>query len=298
MERLRQLMATDIPFARDDAHRLLPAMIACLVGFAALLFAASLSLNNTLDAQSSQVIGRLQVEVPRARANEKGVMENVMALLERTPGVEEVALLTDSQLQSMLKPWLGDDIALDELDVPMMIDVKTTVKKRASTVDVDALERALRVIDKNIRLSDRGPLVNNVAQATSLLQYLIIFIALLLLACVIGMIVLVSKTNLRLHFKTVSLLHMFGATDDYILRQFQKNSVALAGRGAIIGTICAMVIFVTTVILSLRLKSALMPEISFHFSHVLLFIALPVLTAAIAFAATRATVKTMLGHMH
>lgn len=298
MNRLRQLMATDIPFARDDAHRLLPAMIACLVGFAALLLASALSINNTLADQSREVIGRLQVEVPRSRADNKGMMENVMALLERTPGVEEVALLTDSQMQAMLKPWLGDDIALDELDVPLMVDVKTAVRKRASTVDFEALARALRVIDKDIRLSDRGPWVNNVAQATALLQGLVIFIALLLLACVIGMIVLVAKTNLRLHFKTVSLLHMFGATDDYILRQFQKNSVSLAGRGAFIGTLCAMVVFVTVVILSLRWHSPVVPEIDLQFSHVLVFLALPLLTAAIAFAATRLTVKSMLEHMH
>ncbi len=298
MNRLRQLLATDIPFARDDAHRLLPAMIACLVGFAALLLASALSINHTLADQSRDVIGRLQVELPRARADHKNMTENVIALLERTPGVEEANLLTDAQMQALLKPWLGDDIALDELSVPVMINVRTAVKGDRSVVDLEALQAALTDIDKDILLDDRGPWVAHVAQATALLKALVVAIALLLLACVLGMIVLVAKTNLRLHFKTVSLLHMFGATDEYILRQFQSNSAVLAGRGACIGTAAGLAVFLLAVILSLRWHSPLVPEISLTMAHGLLFLLLPLLTASIALVATRLVVKSMLEHMH
>jgi len=296
MNFFRQLGASDIPFARDDAHRLLPVMIACLTAFAALLLSVSLSINSTLDAQSRDAIGMLQVEVPRGKA--EASLTSITNEIKRTPGVTEVAVLTNAQMEDLLKPWLGENFALADLPVPVLLDVRTVVEKGKTKVDVGALKRALAKIDNGIRVEDRGPWVAHVAKASALLQALVVVVALTLLACIIGMIVLVSKTNLRLHFKAVSLLHMFGATDEYILRQFQWNSAWLAGRGAAAGVIAAGIVFFTGVILSLRWESAVLPQIHFTFAHGVMFVLLPILTAMISLVATRLTVQSMLEHMH
>lgn len=297
MRTFRQLMASDIPFARDDAHRLLPVMVACLMAFAALLLSMALSINSALDNQSRDAIGMLQVEVPRNKSDDRTI-ESVRSELVKTTGITEVVVLTTSQMEGLLKPWLGTNFALNDLPVPVILDVKTDVRDGKTAVDLEALKRSLGKIDNGIRIDDRGPWVMHVAKATALLQALVVFVALLLLGCVIGMIVLVSKTNLRLHFKAVSLLHMFGATDEYILRQFQWNSAWLAGRGAAAGVLAAAIIFLGAVILSMRWESAVLPEIHFTLTHVAVFIFLPVLTAMIALVATRLTVQSMLEHMH
>ena len=290
-------MASDIPFARDDAHRLLPIMVACLMAFAALLLSMALSINNALDTQSRDAIGMLQVEVPRNKSDER-TLETIRSEIAKTTGVTEVSILTTSQMEGLLKPWLGTNFALNDLPVPVILDVKTDVRDGKTAVDLDALQRTLGKIDNGIRLDDRGPWVMHVAKATSLLQALVVFVALLLLGCVIGMIVLVSKTNLRLHFKAVSLLHMFGATDEYILRQFQWNSAWLAGRGAAAGVFAAALVFLGAVVLSMRWESAVLPEIHFTLTHLAVFVFLPILTAMIALVATRLTVQSMLEHMH
>lgn len=292
-----QLGTSDIPFARDDAHRLLPVMIACLTAFAALLLSIALSINTTLDARSRDAIGMLQVEVPRTKADT--ALNAITDEIKRTKGVTSVAVLTNAQMEALLKPWLGTNFSLADLPIPVLLDVRTTVDNDHTTVDVDALQRTLTTkYDSAIRIDDSGPWVAHVAKASALLQALVVFIALTLLACVIGMIVLVSKTNLRLHFKAVSLLHMFGATDEYILRQFQWNSAWLAGRGALAGVIFAGIIFCTGVILSMRWESAVLPQINFTLAHGVVFAVLPVLTAMISLVATRLTVQSMLEHMH
>lgn len=298
MGRFRQFVAADIPFARDDAHRLLPAMIACLIGFAALLFSVALSINHAVSRQSQSVIGVVQVEVPRARAEDKTAMASILSVLSATQGVEQVEVLGKAQMETLLKPWLGTDFALGELPLPVILDVKTTVSGGKSQLDTESLKRGLARIDGTIRVEETGPWVAQVAHATGLLQLVVIVMALLLLGCVVGMIVLVAKTNLRLHFKTVNLLHLFGATDDYILRQFQFNSAWLALRGAFAGVLLAWLVFSLAVILSARWESPVFPAIGFSVMHVLLFVALPLVTAAIALAATRASVRVMLRHMH
>lgn len=295
MERLKELLASDIPFARDDAHRLLPAMVACLVGFAALLLALAVSLSNSVSLQARDVTGVLQIEIP---ADAQSAVDNAAALTRKTPGVREVTVLRQRDMESLLKPWLGDGFTLDELPVPTLLDVKTDVKDNRSVVDLDALKTELKQINKNIRMEDRGPWVQQMTRATGLLKGLVLLVAFLLLGCVTGMIVLVARTNLKLHFKAVSLLHMFGATDDYILRQFQWNNASLAGRGALAGSLLAGLIFTAWVVLSHRWESPVLPPVSFSFGHILTFVLLPVATATIAFAATRLTVQSMLRHMH
>ncbi len=298
MNRLRRLISSDIPFARDDAHRLLPAMIACLTGFAALLLAVSICLTHGLSDRSHEVIGVLQVEVPRARANDNTYMQIVKDALTQTAGVEGITVIGQTQMEGLLKPWLGEDFSLADLPVPVILDVKTAVKDDETTVDLAALRATLSKIDTNIRIEDRGPWVGHMVKAVALLQGLVVVVALLLLLCVLGMIVLVARTNLRLHFKTVSLLHMFGATDEYILRQFQWNNAWLTARGAFFGVVFAAGIFVTAVILAARWDSPVIPHISISAMHVVMFIILPIFTAMIALVATRLTVQSMLENMH
>ncbi len=298
MNPIRRLIASDIPFARDDAHRMLPTMIACLTGFAALLLAVAICLSSALASQSNQVVGMVQVELPRSKAADENFMSTVKAELDRTAGVESVTVIGERQMEGLLKPWLGDDFALADLPLPVMLDVKTAVKGRESAVDVVGLRKALAKIDTNIRIEDRGPWVNHMVRAMTLLQSLAVIVAVLLVACVVAMIVLVARTSLRLHFKTVSLLHMFGATDEYILRQFQWNNAWLAARGALGGVIFAGLIFAFAVVLTARWQSPVIPQIEVSIAHPLLFVALPLVTALVALFSTRMTVKSMLGHMH
>lgn len=297
MESFKRLLSSDIPFARDDAHRMLPAMVACLIGFAALLLALSVSLSDGVSAQSREVTGVLQVEVPKDIAAKKESMDRILATIRSAPGVNDLVLLRDAEMEALLKPWLGEQFSLDDLPVPSMVDVKTDVKSGKTMVDVAKLRTQLSAIHKDINVEDRGPWVAQMARATNLLQGMVVFVALLLLACVIGMIVLVARTNLKLHFKAVSLLHMFGATDEYILRQFQWNNAWLAARGAVFGSLFAALIFTSWVVLSHRWESPVLPPVNFSLGHGITFFILPIFTALIALVATRLTVQSMLRHM-
>ncbi len=298
MNKFRELISSDIPFARDDAHRLLPVMIACLTGFAALLLALAMCLTAALSTQSNEVIGMVQVEVPRAKASDSNYLQNVTGVLEKTTGVETVTPITQTQMETLLKPWLGNDFEMGDLPVPMIFDVKTAVKDGKTSVNMAALRDSLKKIDSAIRVEDRGPWVSHMVRAVGLLQALVLVVAMLLIACVLGMVVLVARTNLRLHFKAVSLLHMFGATDDYILRQFQWNNAWLTARGAFAGAAAAALIYIGAVIASVRLESPVIPAISMTPLQGVMFVALPIFTAMIALVATRLTVQKMLENMH
>lgn len=288
--------ASDIPFARDDAHRMLPLMVACLVGFAALLLMVAFSLSGNIKEQARDVFGTLQIELKTGTSAK--TLDDVIALLKRTPGVEDVVIVSKSQMEKLLKPWLGDNLALDDLALPVMIDVKTKVDGDKTTVDMLALGAALDNASKGAILEDRGPWVSHMARAMHYIQGVILFIACALMVCMVAMVILVSRTSLKLHFKTVSLLHMFGATDSYIIRQFQVNNAWLAGRGALLGVVFTALVTGFAVIASNQWESPILPALTVTASHVISLILLPIFTALVAFFATRMTVQSMLAQMH
>lgn len=287
--------ASDIPFARDDAHRMLPLMVACLVGFSALLLMVAFSLSNNIQTQARDVYGTLQIEL--SSDTNAATLDKVIAILKRTQGVQDVVVLGKKQLEGLLKPWLGENLALDDLALPVMLDVKTDVANNITTVDVLALNAVLEKISKGALVEDRGPWLDHMAQALKYVQGVVLFIASALMLCMIAMIVLVSRTSLKLHFKTVSLLHMFGATDQYILRQFQLNSAWLAARGALMGIVATLLIMGFAVIATQQWESPILPTLTVTASHIIGLIALPIFTALIAWIATRLTVQSMLTQM-
>jgi cell division transport system permease protein len=287
---------TDIPFARDDAHRMLPWMVACLVGFAALLLMVAFSLSGSLKQQARDVYGTLQIELPNGTKEKQ--LEDVLALLKRTAGVQEVVVLSKKEMEALLKPWLGSNLSLNDLALPVMLDVKTAVKNDKTVVDTKALGAALNAIVKDAAIEDRGPWLDHMAQAMYYIQAVMLFIAGTLMVCMVAMIMLVSRTSLKLHFKTVSILHMFGATDEYILRQFQKNNAWLAGRGALLGVLFTSLVVGFAVVASNQWDSPILPALTITSQHIVSLLLLPVFTALVALIATRMTVQSMLAQMH
>ncbi|MFN8972376.1 MAG: cell division protein FtsX [Alphaproteobacteria bacterium] len=293
---MRLKRSADIPFARDDAHRLLPWMIACLVGLSALLLLLAFSLSGRMQQQARDVFGTVQVELPSGTPASK--REEVMAAIRSTPGAVDVAWLTPAQMEVLLRPWLGDHLTLKGLSLPVLIDVKTEVKGNRSAIDIPQLKNKLAPILKNVRIEDRGPWLTHMAEALRYVQGLVLLIAASLLACVVALVVLVARASLKLHFKTVHLLHMFGATDEYILRQFQQNSARLAVRGALYGVGFALIISAAAVMISQQWQSPILPAITVLPVHLVTLLLLPVFTALIALLATRLTVQSMLAQMH
>lgn len=290
--------SSDIPFERDDARRLLPVMVACLVGFATLLICISVSLNHRAAQQSRDAFGVLQIEVPFQREDAPQKLAAIEARLKATQGVQEVRSLPPSEMNALLKPWLGASLPLESLELPTIIDAKTSVVDGKSAVNIATLTTQLQKLVPGTKIEARGPWLKQLAQAGQTLQLLLYGIAALLISCIVVMVLLVARTSLKLHFKTVGLLHMFGATDEYILKQFQWNNALLTARGAVVGAVGAGALYLLLSLLASGWDNPLIPAIHWQWGHMLVLLVMPLFTALVALVATRMTVHQMLRQMH
>ncbi len=288
----------DIAFSRDDARSMLPLMVACLSAFVCLLLSFSLSLSQHVGDAAHASSANVQLEVPLAIASDKQEMQRIMRAVRATAGVQSAKVIDHAAMQQMLAPWLGGGLMLGALEMPVLIDVVTSAAVEEDSGALERLKAALMNVRSEMTLRSKSPWQRDIVRASRVIHVCLLGFAALLTACLMAMVVLLSRTGLKLHFKTVSVLHLFGATDDYILRQFQWNILGLVARGAIIGVaLAALIYWALSGILNVG-ENPLLPALAIAVPHYMLWVLLPVFVCALSVIAARLSVQHMLSTMH
>jgi cell division transport system permease protein len=289
------IYSADIPFTRDDARRSLPALVACLVGFICLLLSFSISLSSQVSSVNRAAHASFQIEVPASLAQNTAKMDRISKTVKNTRGVSALHVINHANMQQLLKPWLGENLLLKTLGVPVLIDVSTHDNQ---AVNMAALRAVLKQIHAKITIQAHGPWQRDIARAAKLVHAFLLGLAVILIGCVVGIVALLARIGLKLHFKTVSLLHLFGATDDYILKQFQRNSAKLVARGALVGVGFAIIAFMMLIEALSASANPALPQLHISISHGVLWVLLPVAVSIMAMIAARFSVQRMLSTMH
>ena len=153
-----------------------------------------------------------------------------LQVLSTTPGIASARALTDEEQQALLAPWFGQDLRLDSLPVPRLIEIVAT----GQAFDATGLRLRLAAEVPGAVLDDHGrwraPLVS-AAQRLRLLGWVV---ALLILGAVAAMVTLAANAALAANAQVVAVLRLVGATDSYIAQAFVRRFTlrALAGSAA------------------------------------------------------------------
>ncbi len=214
--------------------------------------------------------------------------EAALRILETTRGVASARALTDEEQQALLEPWFGTDLALDALPVPRLIEVIET----SEGMDPAGLRLRLAaevpgaVLDDHARW--RAPLV----QAASRLRLLGWTVSLLILAAVAAMITLAAQAALAANAQVITVLRLVGATDDYIAQAFVRRFTLRALGGAAAGTVLGML--AVLILPGGGGSASFLTGLSFQGWHWVVPVLIPLLSGAVAFAATGAAARRTL----
>jgi cell division transport system permease protein len=273
------------PLDWAGTDRFVPWILAPMVFLATLTLALGMTATDLLGRYAASLTGTWTVEIPPAGdvAATAAQVQAALGLLAGAPGVTGAAPLGPDELQRLLSPWLGEGLTAD-LPLPALIDLRVEGADRA------ALEAALGTVAPGARVDDHGAWLGDLRVALGTAR-LVAFTCLLLIAlAVVATIVVVARSGLAVHGATVELLHIMGASDAYVARQFQRRALALAGRGCLAG---AAVGLATLALLGLALRGlqpGLLPEEGLSGTEWAALLLVPVLAAALATVTARVTV--------
>ncbi|MCZ6838279.1 MAG: FtsX-like permease family protein, partial [Alphaproteobacteria bacterium] len=106
-----------------------------------------------------------------------------------------------------------------------------------------------------------------------------------------------TRSGLAVHAAIINLLHVMGARDAYIARQFQMQAMMLGIRGGIIGSLAAIVVLAVLTTMSAGIDVALLPSAPLSPAQWPLLIIVPVTAVIITMATARVTVLRALAEM-
>ncbi|QGM45386.1 cell division protein FtsX [Methylocystis heyeri] len=170
-------------------------------------------------------------------------------IIEATPGVKEARIYTKAESEALLSPWLGKGLDLTELPTPRMIVVRLDVTKRT---DLARLKQDLAAGAPYATLDDHRLWVERLdAMAGTVVGTAALIFALVVVAMAVA-VASATRAAVATNREIVEVLHIVGAADDFIAREFQRRFLALGLRGALIGGGGAALFFLVAGLLARR----------------------------------------------
>ena len=282
----------DLPLSRDASGRFLPWLVAFMVYLATLALVASMIMNALVERWDRGLADRLTVQIPApgagAEAGEREArIDAAIDVLTSTPGVADVSVLEEEEISALLDPWLGDAKLARELPLPSLIAVTLDPDNPAQ---LGTLKVRLEGAVPGAVVDDHQQWVGGLVSLTRSVDVIAALVVLLVGLAAIITVVFVTRTGLAIHRNVIELLHLIGAQDSYVARQFQTHAMKLGFKGGILGFAAAIATVYGAGLLLSSSGRVLLPDFSFGPREWILLCALPLLATLVAMLTARWTV--------
>ncbi len=287
---------SDLPTERDSVGRFLPWIVSFMVYLSILAVAGVLAMSSVTGRWSHGLSGTLTIQLPPVddRVADERRLAAVADLLRQVPDVGRIDVLARDRVVALLEPWLGPASAVEGMPLPRLIDVEL---RSGARVDIQTLTRRLDAIVSGVTVDDHRIWLERLIELVTAAQGLAIAILILLVGATVGTVIFITRTGLAIHRDVIEVLHLIGAQDSYIARQFADRALLLGLKGGLVGLGLAIPTLIGAGLIASRLDAMLVPDITLAPIDWLLLMAVPFIAAVIAHIAARITVTRALAEM-
>ncbi len=294
----------DLPLVEDATGRFMVWIMAVMVYLGIIALAGALVLSGMAERWENGLTGRLTVQIspqPDDLGTGTGTevdsvaplvqrTEVALALLRATPGVARAEPITLAAAHKLLEPWLGSALP-DDLPLPALIDVEVA---DGGGLEVPALADRLARSVPGARLDNHAAWLDDLRRLARTAQLVALAVVILVGAATLAAEVFAVRTGLAIHSPVVELLHLMGASDQYVARQFQAHIVGLALRGGAVGLGLGLVTLAVLAHAAGDVSSDMLPSMALTPRQWLALGAVPLVAAGLAAITARWTVLRVL----
>ncbi|WP_134724741.1 cell division protein FtsX [Paracoccus luteus] len=249
--------------------------------------ALALATGRLADRWAEGLAQTLTIRVSAPAAELDAQTAAVMAALATIPGVEAARELPADEVGALLEPWFGPDVPVDALPIPRLIEVR-----QSAGFDAQALRLRLAGEAPGAVLDDhtewRRPLIGAAARLRILGWLSLGLIA----AASAAMLTLAAQAALAANGQVIRVMRLIGARDLTIATAFVRRFTRRAAGGAAVGTLAGMAAIAA--LPDMQAAGGFLTGLGFAGWGWLWPLLVPVIGAALGFAATRAAALRML----
>ncbi|MDK2756267.1 MAG: cell division protein, partial [Blastomonas fulva] len=214
--------------------------------------------------------------------------EAAQAVLRSDRAVAAVTRVSDTEVRSLLSPWLGSGALSEDIPLPSLIDVNFRAKADPATLR--RLRDALGQAAPDARIDAHGQWLRPVFDLIGTLRWLAIALVALLALASIASVMLSARSSFAAHAETIDIMHLLGSTHAQIARLFQRRIALDAALGALIACLLAAPVLWLLGQAAARLDSGLVSAGSFGPLDWLLLATVPIAGIALAVVTARMAV--------
>lgn len=297
---LRPARFDDLGLRRALSDRLLPLLVAAMAFLAALALAGTMAasaLAQHWQAGAGSVL-TVQVPQPMAAAAEGGGarLDRVVSLLRGTSGVASARPLSEDELTTLLRPWLGSGSGRIALPLPGVVEVRLSdpgLDTGRLAIRVEAAAPGTLLESHDVWIRRLAVLARSLQACAGLALAVVAFVA-------VAVIAVATRAGLSARRDAIEIVHGLGATDSYIAGRFARRATLLATAGAGIGAVAALPVLLGLAGLAAPFTGqpeqagAVVPVTALPTELWLSLPALPMIAAAIGWLTAQGTVRRWL----
>ncbi|QEX19335.1 cell division protein [Hypericibacter terrae] len=296
MKSAAAILRSDLPLGKDGSSRFLPWIVGAMVYLAALTLAGVLAAGELVSGWRAELTGALTIELPQpveaTDADRQARLQRVLDVLTATPGIAHAEVLGPDAMAELIGPWLGPDAAAADLPLPDLVAVELN-----SDATVDSVALALRLAEAapEARLDDHRDWMERAERLSWLVRLLAMLVLGFVSAAAALAVLFVTRTGLDIHREVIELVHLLGAPDRYIARQFQTHALMQGFLGGVLGLAAGAATITAIGWLAATLGGGLVPLARLGWIDWAIIASLPVAAALVAMLTARIAVLHFLG---
>lgn len=292
------MFKTDIAFKSDINKSFLPFVTAFMVFIASIIFATSLIGNSFTNDWNKYLKNNVSIQVLpdfKAKHLEKDIelrIKNIINILKTTPGIKSYSVMDKTETENLIKPWIEN--FPNDLILPRIINIEISP---IIPFDAKKLITELEAYSKNIKFETYSDWMYEIQSSITAVQILLGLIVIIILITVAITISYATRSGLNINKKVINIMHMVGATDDYISKEFSKQMMKLALIGGSVGYLFSCFIIFIIKISTSYITNKIIVNFEFSNEIYLYILIIPVIAGVIAKVSAMLTIKQELNNM-
>lgn len=298
----------DLPLDKKAGTGFILWIIALMTFLCALALAGSFLLSDLAQKWEKGLSGQGTIEIKAQLRQENGIpvvddagqhalKGRVIELIKSEDSIASYQELRPQDIKELINPWfevlLDNDELINQFPLPLLIAIEVDAEKQFNT---DIFQRKLKAISPDVYLDTHEEWLNHMVLLTYKIRLIAFALSLIIGATAIVAVIGAVKSRLSMHFTDIELLHLMGASDDYIAKQFSKHSAIMTLQGCVLGAFI-LIIAIWGIITFQSKGEDLIPVLHLTFIHWFTLFMLPVLGSLVAYTTAGMTTKKFLKRM-
>lgn len=299
----RELMRkNEIPIDDEETSIFMYVLSSIYMYLFIIVLAIVMSINTMVKSWEKDILGSITIQVSPIEDENKKIdadktqeqLNKVLQFVENAEGVKSVHVIDDETVERLMTPWLGNKVDVNTLPIPQLLDVQL---KENAEINYDEMTRGLHKVTSNASIDNHRLWLNRLLKFAGSLKTLALSVLFMVIGICAFSIYYSTRTSLGINLNSIEILHIIGAQDDYIAKQYAKSYAKIGFFSGVIGLIFAIPSIVIVSKYGISTGSGLLNSAGLSTFHWLLMMVTPLLSLFYAMGTAYYTVRKSLEKM-